>query len=246
VVRFARELFGEAFDSSSVHIERYEKLLSQESPYLPPLQAIEESDLGKLRDLSDLNVVHDFCRQHVAPGDLMLQAMEAVKKNAPEAPAEFLGFILSHNALFRSIEEFLATPRSLEEVTQYLKRWFARWGGRDLFAAGSEAYLLLGVKARLRGQPLIRPKVHIFWRGLQGFYRCTNPHCGRLYTEYVDVCGVCHARCLPVEVCQNCGQDFYRAYPDDPEVSLDLFVQKRKTKRKKTEVGGAVTSWKSS
>jgi ATP-dependent helicase YprA (DUF1998 family) len=235
VVQFARELFGEIFDSSSVHIERYEKLPLQESPYLPPAPAIEQSDLSNLRDLSDLNAVHDFCVNYVAEPDIAVQARAAVKKDDPEAPAEFLGFILSRNALFRAIEEFLTAPRSLEEVTQFLKSGLRAGATETYLRREVEAYLLLGAKARLRGQPLIRPKVHIFWRGLQGFYHCTNPHCGRLYTEYVDFCEVCHARCLPVEVCRGCGQDFYRAYPEDPEVPLDLFVQKRKTKRKKVE-----------
>jgi hypothetical protein len=98
-----------------------------------------------------------------------------------------------------------------------------------------EIYLLLGAKARRDGQPLIRPKVHIFWRGLQGFYRCTNPNCGLLYTEFADTCVTCHARCLPVELCRSCGQDFYRAYPDDAETDLDALLKKRKAKRKKTE-----------
>src|SRR5690606_5591755 len=133
----------------------------------------------------------------------------------------------------------LTEPCSLDEVTVFLQTGIspqaARRGasvpanGTTGLRAGAdetylrrevEAYLLLGARAKHSGQPLIRPKVHIFWRGLQGFYRCTNQSCGLLYTEYIDSCEVCQARCLPIEVCRNCGQDFFRAYPDDPTAYL--------------------------
>ena len=41
--------------------------------------------------------------------------MDAVAKNDPKAPEEFLGRILSENVLFRTIEDLLAAPRSLAE-----------------------------------------------------------------------------------------------------------------------------------
>ncbi|MBW1794341.1 MAG: DEAD/DEAH box helicase [Deltaproteobacteria bacterium] len=254
VARFGTELFGEGFKPEHVCTEQYQKLPPQENPYLPPTPAIEEGDIQKLRDLSDLNLVYDFCLDHIAPENLVIAAMDDVEKEGEDAPAEFLGHVLSKNALFRAIEEALADPCSLEEITRFLQTGVtpqvARRGerapseGQSGLRAGVEetylrreveAYLLLGAKAKYLGQPLIRPKVHIFWRGLQGFYRCTNKGCGVLYIEYMDTCPVCHSRCLPVEVCRSCGQDFFRAYPEDPEVDLGTFVSKKKTKRKKLE-----------
>lgn len=162
--------------------------------------------------------------------------------------------MLSNNVLFRAIEEVLTEPCSLEEVTTFLQTGIppqaARRGecipseSQSGLRAGVdetylrrevEAYLLLGAKAQRGGQPLIRPKVHVFWRGLQGFSRCTNAGCGLLYADFMDACEVCYARCLPVEVCRNYGQDFFRAYPGDPEVNLETFVSRRRTKRKKLE-----------
>jgi hypothetical protein len=150
------------------------------------------------------------------------------------------------------MEEILSEPCSLEDVTAFLQTGVtlqASRRGRPLppedqqgLHAGVdetylrrevEAYLLLGAKAKRAGQPLIRPKVHIFWRGLQGFYRCTHEGCGILYTEYMDVCEACYAHCLPVEVCRSCGQDFFRAYANDRQVDLEPFITKKKTKRKK-------------
>jgi len=51
----------------------------------------------------------------------------------------------------------------------------------------------------------------------------------------MDGCEICRARCLPVEVCRSCGQDFYRGYPEDPQLPLSSFVEKKKTKRKKLQ-----------
>jgi len=235
VAGFASELFGERFEPSAICTEEYQRLPEQAKPYLPQSPTITEDDLQRLRDLSNLDVVYDFCLDHVAPSETVLECMDAVAKDDPEAPAEFLGHVLSGNALFRTIEEFLVTPRSLEEVTTHLLETVRAGTDETLLRREVEAYLLLGAKAKIAGQPLIRPKVHIFWRGLQGFYRCTNPNCGHLYTEFMDVCEVCRARCLPVEVCRSCGQDFYRGYPDDPQIPLSFFVQKKKTKKKKLQ-----------
>jgi hypothetical protein len=81
------------------------------------------------------------------------------------------------------MEELLCEPGSLDDVTAFLQTGStpqaARHGAlllpadRHGLRAGVEetylrreveAYLLLGAKAKRAGQPLIRPKVHIFWR----------------------------------------------------------------------------------
>jgi hypothetical protein len=113
-----------------------------------------------LRDLSNLDVVYDFCLDHVAPAELVLAAMDAVAKDDPQAPAEFLGKVLSENVLFRTIEDFLVAPRSLEEVTEHLMQTVRAGADETYLHREVEAYLLLGAKAKLAGQPLIRPTVH--------------------------------------------------------------------------------------
>ncbi|MGA9771159.1 MAG: DEAD/DEAH box helicase [Blastocatellia bacterium] len=237
VARFASELFGERFLSEQVRTEKYQPLPSQHGAYVPPTPTIEEADLKKLRDLSNLDSVYDFCLDHIAPEEMVISAMDAVGNAGADAPAEFLGRVLSDNIIFRTIEEALIVPRSLDEVTTLLQTGEGLRAGADetYLHREVEAYLLLGAKARSDEQPLIRPKVHIFWRGLQGAYRCTNANCGLLYTEFADSCGTCHARCLPVELCRSCGQDFYRSYPDDAGTDLNALLKKRKAKRKKAE-----------
>jgi ATP-dependent helicase YprA (DUF1998 family) len=251
VAAFASELFGEKFAAGDVQTEVYQELPPIKDGYLPPAPAIEQDDIKLLGDLSSLDAVAAFCRNHIAPESVVDAALKQAGRS-DDAVAEFLGRILSRNQLFRAIETVLVEPCSIDEVTEFLQTGITPQEARQTpdtkseevqlkgLRAGAgesplkrevETYLLLGARAKVDGQPLIRPKVHVFWRGLQGFYRCTNRTCGKLYAEFMDACEICHARCLPAEICRSCGQDFYRAYPDDAD--LELFVTAKRTKKKK-------------
>ncbi|MBU1701759.1 MAG: DEAD/DEAH box helicase [Candidatus Eisenbacteria bacterium] len=246
VADFAKELFGETFLPEHVTVEQYEDLPPQTEPYMPGSSEISLDDLHGLHALSDFETVEAFCRKYIAPDDRIEWAKKIALAHVQLNPnfdrtAEFLGALLSRNVVFRAIEEKLSEPNSLESVTEHLSQQF----GRQLYTPAAddfpsrevEAYLLLGAKAQRSGSPMIRPKVHIFWRGLQGLYRCTNPECGFLDSEVVDECRQCGSRALPLEVCRNCGQDYFRAYSSDlrSDEGLQGFVLKKTTKHKKHE-----------
>ncbi len=254
VAAFASELFGETFAPENVRTESYQELLPLQDGYLPSAPTIEESDLKFLGDLTNLESVQKFCRKHIAADNAVAAILDTASRT-DDPVAEFLGQILSRNELFRAIETVLVEPCSIDEVTGFLRTGITPHEARQAAAESAEktpesdskglradapehllkreveTYLLLGARAKVDGQPLIRPKVHVFWRGLQGFYRCTNRSCGKVYAEFMDACELCHARCLPAEICRSCGQDFYRAYPDG--VDLEPFVSAKRTKKKK-------------
>jgi hypothetical protein len=48
----------------------------------------------------------------------------------------------------------------------------------------------------------------MLFRGLEGFTRCLN--CQRIWEAGIDLCPECAGRCLPLEICRSCGQDFWR------------------------------------
>jgi len=48
----------------------------------------------------------------------------------------------------------------------------------------------------------------MLFRGLEGFTRCLA--CRYVWEAGIDLCPHCQGRCLPVEVCRSCGQDFWR------------------------------------
>ncbi len=252
VADFASELFGEKFEADCVTTETYEAPKETAGRYVPGVPSIEPGALAELRGVDDYDTVAAFCAEHVAPETEIAEARrlaEAVISSAsggfgPDRGsedehtllAEFLGALLSRNGLLRVIEQELAEPQSLEDLGRELTRNPIRQGADETYLRREiEAYLLLGARARINGQPLIRPKVHVFWRGLQGMYRCTAPDCRRLYREFMDTCPECQNQCLPVEVCRMCGQDFYRGFSADlpADVGLREFVKHKTTKRKK-------------
>src|SRR5262249_55209602 len=77
-----------------------------------------------------------------------------------------------------------------------------------------EAWLLLGARAS-RGDNnsdndrVLRPRLHLFARGLQHPRPCTNPDCGALVERGQKACCVCGACSRPLKVCRHCGQDFF-------------------------------------
>ncbi len=73
------------------------------------------------------------------------------------------------------------------------------------------AYLLLGSHLIRDGVPLLRPKLHIFFRGLWDLSRCTNISCGALIQDGQDICNVCGHKAIKLEICRNCGQDYWKA-----------------------------------
>lgn len=102
VADFATELFGESFRPEHICTEQYEAFCAERGLYMPATPAIEEADIQSLRDLSNLNQVYDFCIDHIAPDELVMSAMDAVRDKGPAAAAEFLGLVLSGNVLFRA------------------------------------------------------------------------------------------------------------------------------------------------
>ncbi len=252
VAEFATELFGETFHPDRVTTEIYEQPAPPGELYVPAAPSIEQQELSDLHDVTDFDRVAEFCATHIASPEKVASVRARIEATEPPATpdadtseefhartwklSEFLGALLSQNALLRAIEEQLLEPRSLDDVAAALRDSSLRRGADETFLRREiEAYLLLGARARVEGQPLIRPKVHVFWRGLQGMYRCTNPECGRLYREFMDTCSVCRSECLPVDVCRQCGQDFYHGYSADlgSEEGLKDFVKHKGIKRKK-------------
>lgn len=201
VAGFASKLFAEAFAPEAIILERFDQPEPLREPYWPPAPQIDE------RDLRQFDAAHEQAQ--------LTLAAQLCGRNAPQANTlgERLGLLLQENALLRLLEGFLAIPRSLEELIDYLGGQPERRGvAREALAVEITAYLLLGSVATTSRGPRLRPKVHMLYRGLEGFTRCLN--CGHVWEAGIDLCPECTGRCLPVEVCRSCGQDFWRGLID--------------------------------
>lgn len=99
-----------------------------------------------------------------------VQALTGARPELPEdAVAEALFEHLARMEPVRILAEELEHPRDLADVTQRLRTRLARTGQPpEITTAEVLAYLALGAFARRGDVPLLRPKLHVFVRGLEG------------------------------------------------------------------------------
>ncbi len=207
VADFASKLFAEEFTTESIILERFDQPAPVAHPYWPALPHLEENALEQFdpdNEAQVLQLAERLCGRPVPAGDTL---------------GERLGNLLEENALLRILEGRLGMPCEMDELIAYLKQQPERRGVTDhALAQEITAYLLIGSQAR-RGQELrLRPKVHMFFRGLEGFTRCLQ--CGHIWDAGITICPDCQSHCLPVEVCRSCGQDFWRAKTPDNRPSV--------------------------
>ncbi len=201
VAGFASKLFAEAFTPESIILERFDEPGLLHAPYWPRPPQIDEHLLDHF-DATDeaviLRLAQHICGLSIPPANTL---------------GERLGVLLQDNALLRLLEGFLSIPRSIDELAAHLGQQPERRGvPQHNLIAEITAYLLLGSLATTKQGPRLRPKVHMLYRGLDGFTRCLN--CGHVWESGIDLCPDCKGRCLPVEVCRSCGQDFWRGMID--------------------------------
>lgn len=197
VASFATKLFAEPFASESIILERFETPAPLSAPYWPEPPRLDEQALTHF-DAADeaslLDLAGRLCSRPVPEGATLSARLES---------------LFAENALLRLLEEFLVIPRSLAELVAYLRQQPDRRGVEEqALVREITAYLLLGSLALGPQGPRLRPKVHMFFRGLEGFTRCLV--CTHIWETGIELCPSCGGRCLPLEVCRSCGQDFWR------------------------------------
>jgi len=201
VASFASKLFAEAFTTESIILEHFDEPEPLQNPYWPQPPQLDEHLLQHFDPVDEpasLMLAQQLCGRAVPPGNTL---------------EERLGLLLQANGLLRLLESFLSIPRSMDELSAYLEQQPERHGvPQRILVAEITAYLLLGSLATTQKGPLLRPKVHMLYRGLEGFTRCLN--CSHVWESGIDLCPECQGHCLPVEVCRSCGQDFWRGMTD--------------------------------
>ena len=135
--------------------------------------------------------------------------------------------ILSRSEYVRQVYHFLGKPKHLCEAVRVINENLSGRGEIDYEAAQAEllTYLILGASAEKDGNPLLRPKVHYFVKGLEGgcvvfddkddggnvsarFYLSPDKASG----DYPDRLP---SSILPVFVCKTCGQHYYAGWYKD-------------------------------
>lgn len=129
---------------------------------------------------------------------------------------------LRRNEYVYNLVRILSQPESIEEAISKINRSI----NRDTWDTGVKSqtellcYLALGAFAEKEGNPLLRPKVHYFVKGLEGVVTVfKKDEEGKFYPkmymnidEAMDKNNILPTGALPTLVCGNCGQHYYEGY----------------------------------
>ncbi len=209
--RFATKLFGCWFGGDAAAWRQAvvtEELAEPPAPEgeFPPAVEISDADLAMLASGPDADV------ERVA--DRMIGARLS---GTGELGTRLADRLERHPAVCW-LRRKLQVPRTVEEL---VAEWRTDVPGRTMLrpedsASEIRAWLLLGsravrhdVETRSEVGRVLRPRLHLFVRGLQHLRRCTNPECGALVERGQPVCGACGSLSRPLKICRHCGQDYF-------------------------------------
>jgi hypothetical protein len=121
-----------------------------------------------------------------------------------------------------ALADVLEHPRHLADAAKELWRHLRR-SGQPGSGAGAEilAYLALAAFAEKDGAPLLRPKMHMFLRGLEGAAATFDGDPPQLTLHFSPEAAVEHdpqrlpSAIFPVAVCRTCGQHYLTAHLHD-------------------------------
>lgn len=167
--------------------------------------------------------------------DRILQSLESEDEPAiREAVAELTGKPLSTRApwpemlyehlkaneyvyaIYHGLERPLYLPDALQRISILIGR--GGFVGGEMAQAELLCYLAFGAAAEKGGNPLLRPKVHYFVKGLEGavttFVDSSIEGSAELFLS-LSAAQQKHpiegAACLPILVCKNCGQHYFES-----------------------------------
>jgi hypothetical protein len=208
---FARRFFGVDADNVELVGEIYDELRWNERRAVPALPTLGFPEL-----LNRVLVAVD------APDEQVADALSAclVELGGGRLPRRdwqsALASQLASNQVVYRLAELLRAPRSLSELPPLLEVT----AGREVSEHEILCWLALGVATGRGGhEPLLRPVVHSFIRGVGGaVVTLSNPDgAARLWLageEAEDQLGETHRR-FPVFTCTTCGQHYYETWVKD-------------------------------
>ncbi len=216
---FAQRFFGINADKIELIQEEYEEEEFPKERYKPNLPSVDAVELL----------------------DNILSALEKEDNDAiSEAYYKLTGKLISDKnditlSLYNSLKENeyiyqvfnkLTKPLSVKEAVNFIQRLLARtnYMATDQTSAEMLCYLTLGASAQKEGNPLLRPKIHYFVKGLEGAVvgfdkdQNTDERNTRLFLskeKAIDALAYDDKAFLPILVCKTCGQHYFEGYYRD-------------------------------
>ncbi|MBU4501157.1 MAG: DEAD/DEAH box helicase [Nanoarchaeota archaeon] len=214
-VKFAQRFFGVDENKIALIQEKYEEEYWPESLMTPPLVGEGAQDLF----LETLNAIE-------GEGDTkdistVIEKLTKQKINITNSWQESVYNNLKQNKVAKTIYEILDEPCFLTEATK--KVWTALGRTEDIKGddiAELLTYLVLGAAASKEDNPLFRPKLHYFVRGLGDVSTVLHdigeelPRAELFFSgekalkKYNDILPTA---IYPIMVCTNCGQHYFEA-----------------------------------
>ncbi len=196
---FASRLFAVEFDADALVQESYANPVSAS-------RALESVDISQ----NDIDAL-----------------AESAAEPLPADRAQALFDELDAHPTIVWLRQKLAEPRSLDDLVGDLVAALGRDGADAENRAAAQrqiAYFLLrGTMAYNAEGALLRPRLHVFHRGIADATQCL--HCSALVEGGSTECAECGARAVPLEICRQCGQDYLRVAADPASVDGDLTLQ---------------------
>ena len=224
---FISKFFGSEFDR--IVSETYDPW-PQPDPEFPPPPHLKKEEL---------EVFHPFHLARKLVGKDVTDILE-------------LGRILDKNPVIYFLRTSLEKPKTLDELVEKFRKIPSRNNvSKEEALLELTAYLLLGVEAKDReGRPLLRPKLHIFAKGLENIQICSN--CRKILIHGENRCPECESLAYPLALCRNCGQDFLMASnedgalvpPEDQRPEGKTYILQRLAEAEDEEVESRLSKWR--
>ena len=214
--RFAQRFFGVNPEKIALVKEEFEKEQFPSSRYVPPQPGVDtvallDDILKSLDDGDSAGIARTY-------GQLTGKQIQQ-----SDNWSELLYDQLKSNDYIYQLFHQMEKANALDEAVQRICTALGRGTLIPSSALRSEllCYLVLAAAAEKNGNPLLRPKLHYFLRGLEGAVISFGGKDGAdpqrvmlsmSLTQAIEKYGVDAKACPPVLVCRTCGQHYFEGY----------------------------------
>lgn len=217
---FAAELFGEEKESFAVIEEEYKKSEADEALLYCP--DITENIENLLNDILDEVKKYQLSNEvnEIGPELVILSEKLTGRKVGDNFSKNIdrLGELLINNKYLRQIENIFSKPSLPSDSFLELKKIGNRVNAKDNeLEAELLSYLTIGAIAKYDNEPVLRPKLHYFVKGISGV-NCVIEKDDKIRLYFDDSYDK-DLYSFNFKICRNCGQHFFNVVSELEPVS---------------------------
>ncbi|NPA53646.1 MAG: DEAD/DEAH box helicase [Aquificae bacterium] len=205
---FFKRLFGIKENNVEIITERYTELEKAEKEYIPSFPAnIEDLIKEIFNKVRDLHLKEELVSD--IPDEILLLGEKLTGQKALKGKnnTEKLYYLFLNNKYVRELENIFSKPKLIDDALEKIKKIGARKDiNDDYLKLELIGYLVLGVLAKKDEEPILRPKLHFFVKGLNDLYLSFKNNKPILkFGKTIYEKGMLN---IPLYVCRSCGQHY--------------------------------------